>query len=225
MKRVVRKFDDVLPKTISVLARGGIAASQGKLAPTVRLFHQELLRMFLRAGQAPHVSQLVVPADRLGLEIVEAMSILAQADLVHLDPETRAVAVAYPLSGWPSPHRVVLSGGTTLAAMCAVDAIGIPLMTGESATISSSDPLTGQEIRVRHDAGLWMWEPSSAVVVLASDGCEGPIFAACTHTAFHATADLASAYLSDRPSYTGRVLSQREATTVAEREFGSLLRA
>ncbi|MGH3757649.1 organomercurial lyase [Actinophytocola sp.] len=223
MTSPIRTFGDVLPSTIDALARGGIAASQAKLAPADRLFHRELLRLFLHGGQPPSSTDLRLLAARLGVAPEDAMATLAEADLAHLDQETNTIAVAYPLSGRPSPHRVIMSDGTTLTAMCAVDALGIPLMTRRSATIESVDPVTGDEIRVRWEQGTWTWQPTTAVVVLAAAGCDGPIADACNHTAFHLNAEFAQEFLSRRPDYTGRVLSQREATDVAEQEFGPLL--
>jgi alkylmercury lyase-like protein len=223
MKPSIRTFGDVLPSTIDVLARGGIAASQAKLAPATQLFHRGLLELFLHKGLPPTLDEFRPLAARLGLNPDEAMATLAEADLVHLDQETNSIAVAYPLSGRPSPHRVVTIDGTTLTAMCAVDALGIPLMTRKSATIESADPVTGDEIRVRWERETWTWQPTTTVVVLAAAGCEGPIADACAHTAFHVNAELAHEFLAGRPNYTGQVLSQQEATQVAEQEFGPLL--
>lgn len=223
MKLPVRAFDDVLPSTIDALARGGIAASQEKLAPEDRKFHRGLLRLFLRKGRPPTVNELRPLAVRIGRVLDDVMTTLAEADLVHLDAATGSVAVAYPLSGRDSPHRVTTLGGTTLTAMCAVDALGIPMMTRQSATIESTDPVTGDEIRVRWEPDRWTWEPTTTVVVLAASGCDGPIAAACNHTAFHVDRERAHEFLADRPGYTGQVLSQEEATVVAEKEFGPLL--
>lgn len=220
-----RRFDDVLPITIGSLSRGGIAASQAALPAAMRLFHHELLRLFLRTGRPPTVAQLTTAAQQLGLDPHEALAILRDVDLVHTDATGGRVAIAYPLSGRPSPHRVTTGDGVSVAAMCAVDALGIPLMTGDAATITSSDPTTGDPIHIRCDAEDWRWEPPTTVVVLAAvGGCRGPIANACAHTAFHATAEAARTYLAQRPTLTGRVLSQAEALDIAEAEFGPLLR-
>lgn len=223
MNSPVRTFDDVLPTTFDALARGGIAASQAALPPAVRLFHQHVLRLFLQTGQPPTVGHLAELAQQLGLEPGEALAVLAEADLVHMGATGTRVAVAYPLSGQPSPHRVLMGNGAALTAMCAVDALGIPLMAADSATISSADPATGHPIRIHCDTNGWSWQPDTTVVLLAADGCSGPIANACTHTAFHATADLAHAHLARHPTHTGRVLSQTDAIGIAQAEFGPLL--
>jgi hypothetical protein len=40
------------------------------------------------------------------------------------------IDIAYPFSRQPTGHIVRLTGHPPVAAMCAIDALGIPLMTG-----------------------------------------------------------------------------------------------
>jgi hypothetical protein len=50
--------------------------------------------------------------------------------------------------------------------MCAIDALGIPLMTGTDGVIDSADPDTGTPIRIQRRGDLWTWQPATAVVVI-----------------------------------------------------------
>ena len=217
-----RLFRDVLPSTLDAVSRGGIAASQAALPPSVRALHRVVLRAFLRTGEPPSRRDLAAFARDLSLVPDEAIGLLTDADLVHTSPVDGRVSVAYPLSGDRSPHHVRLGDGPVLSAMCAIDALGIPLMTASAGVIESRDPATGQRIRIEHDAPGWRWEPATAVVVLATDACSGRIADACLTTAFHADATTAADALSRLD--TGRVLTQAEAIAMAEAEFGPLLR-
>lgn len=58
---------------------------------------------------------------------------------MHLDADGD-VGVAYPFSRRPSGHLVQLDRGPAVWAMCAIDALGIPVMTGRDAAIVSADP-------------------------------------------------------------------------------------
>lgn len=217
-------FGSVLPAGIDAVARGGIAGSQAQLPPKLRQLHQELIREFLKTGRPPSAERLGILAKGLGLVPARAIAELAGADLVHLDQAGERVQTVYPLSAGTSGHQVTLEGGPTLDAMCAVDALGIPLMTRTAGTVVSRDPLTGVDIRVSMAAdGQWNWQPATAVVLLAANECEGPIAAACQHTAFHGTAESAERALAARPGTTGKVLGQAEAVAIAETEFGPLL--
>lgn len=222
MTETPRLFRDVLPSTLDAVSRGGIAASQAALPPSVRALHRVVLRAFLRTGEPPSRQDLEVFARDLFLASDEAIGLLADADLMHTSPNDGRVSVAYPLSGGGSPHQVRLGDGPALSAMCAIDALGIPLMTAAAGVIESRDPATGQQIRIEHSAPGWRWEPATAVVVLATDACSGRIADACLTTAFHTDATTAADTLSCLD--TGQVLSQTEAIAMAEAEFGPLLR-
>ncbi|MGW4158155.1 organomercurial lyase [Streptomyces sp. NPDC004788] len=217
-------FSDFLPQGIDAVARGGIAHSQGQLSSALRTVHQELLREFLNTGRGPRVGWVRRLTLRHGLDPGPAIRALADADLVHLNSACDRVEIAYPLSAVPSPHRVTIQGGPPLTAMCAIDALGIPLMAGTAATIVSHDPGTGQQISVRREPdGSWHFEPAGTVVVLATVECSGPIAKACQHTEFHAAPELGERHLTGNPQRQGLVLTQAQALAVAETEFGLLL--
>jgi alkylmercury lyase-like protein len=50
--------------------------------------------------------------------------------------------------------------------MCAIDALGIPLMTGSDVVIDSADPDSGTPIRIQRRGDEWTWQPATAVVVI-----------------------------------------------------------
>ncbi len=103
--------------------------------------------------------QLRAAAHRFDVDFERAVARFAQRDLVHLDGGE--IAVAYPFSGRPTPHRVWIDGrAEPVFAMCALDALGIAPMLNLPAEILSRDPLGGGEVWVRIDPGdgAW-WEP------------------------------------------------------------------
>ena len=69
------------------------------------------------------------------------MDELAAVDAVHV--VNGVVAVAYPFSGTPTPHRVELDGLPAVYAMCAIDALGLPFMASRDGRITSADPHDG----------------------------------------------------------------------------------
>ncbi|MGW4058583.1 organomercurial lyase [Amycolatopsis sp. NPDC004747] len=217
-----RRFADVLPDGIDAVARGGIAESQARLPAPLRRLHRQILQHTLASGQPPCAADIGHFTGELELEEDDALRALAEADLVHLGTDG-GVAVAYPLSGRASPHRVELDSGIVLHAMCAVDALGIPLMARQPATITSQDSVDERHITVRFDGERWHWQPPGTVVLLAADACTGSIANACVHTQFHATAPNAQAYRQAHPHLLGQVLNKIEATEIAGSEFDSLL--
>jgi hypothetical protein len=106
------------------------------------------------------------------VELVAALAELNHADLIVLDPNGGLLA-AYPFSAAPTPRRLALATGTSVHAMCAIDALGASAMLGQPVTVTSAQPGTGQQVTVKVDGNRATWEPSMAVVLAAatSDCC------------------------------------------------------
>ena len=194
------------------------------LSPGERSFYTWILRSFA-AGTAPAPAALAEAAVRSGVDLEATLGMLAREDLVHTDPATGAILVAYPFSGIPRGHRVLIDGRYQVEAMCAVDALGIAPMLQAPTEITSRDPRTGREVWVRIDPGdgAW-WEPETAVVVDASLGIDGPSFRTCCATVnFFESGESARAYLDAHPEVRGRVLAMRDAIDLGRSLFGELL--
>jgi alkylmercury lyase len=208
----------------------GGARSQAALPAPLRDLHRAVLRRFLDTGTAPALDWLRHTASELGLGD-SAVAELEAADLVHLDGG--AVTVAYPFSGQPTRQRVELDGFPAVYAMCAIDALGIPAMTGRDGRITATDPHDSAPVVVsvkavqRAGGGQWRWTPADAVVVYGrtadcGTGC-GSWEVMCPHTTFHTSRASAQAYLSARNGIEGKILNQLAAIKSGRHSFGSLL--
>lgn len=133
----------------------GVDGRQAVLPDPLQAFHRRLLKAFVTGTGAPDAAVVARRAAELGLDPEAALAALAAADLVHTDPATGSISIAYPFSGRPTPHRVELAGGPAVFAMCAVDALGIPQMLRRDGRISSVDPASGQPITAEVHDGLW----------------------------------------------------------------------
>jgi alkylmercury lyase len=112
--------------------------AQAKLAPRTRTLHRAVLGAFLDTGIAPSSGWLRQRAAELGLDPDAALVELADTDLVHVNDDL--VVVAYPFSGVATTDQVQLAGGPPLWAMCALDALGVLLMTGRDGVITPPIP-------------------------------------------------------------------------------------
>lgn len=186
--------------------------------------HQSVLRAFMETGTAPGDEHLPIASHLGDFDMDTALKRLEEADLIVRDQVSGRILGAYPFSSVPTRHRVALDNGTSAFAMCAIDALGIPFMTGRDATVLSQDPGTGEEISVQIREARAVWSPISAVVVVASNGGVGPIASSCCVAInFFRSAKGAEKYLEAHPSLIGRVLGQGDALEAGRRVFGNLL--
>jgi hypothetical protein len=223
----------VAPDELEVrMARLGLSARgakdrQAALPGPLQDLHQALLSTFLTEAGPPDRAVVGRLAAELHLERQAAMAALATADLVHIDQAAGQVRVAYPFSGEPTAHQVTLAGGPTVHAMCALDALGIPLMANRSGRISSADPSSGQPIIVEVNGQGWRWQPSTTVVLAGtttiSDACGSVADCCCPYINFHATPH--DADRQQHPAMAVELLGQAEAVEAARRIFGGLLHA
>ena len=203
---------------------GSIAGRQERLPGPLRGLHRAVLRRFLATGAPPTARWVRQAAADAGLD-ASAVNELAAADAVHV--ANGVVAVAYPFSGTPTPHRVALDGLPAVYAMCAIDALGLPAMAGRDGQITSADPADGTPIQVTVYNGTWLWTPATAVVAAgrATDcGTEcGSFEVMCPNTVFHASPENARAYLVGHGNLDAEILGQDTAIECGRLNFGALL--
>jgi alkylmercury lyase len=199
-----------------------VAASAEQLAPAIRELLRAVLRGFRDSGQV-HRDDLRPTAAALGVDLDDALHQLGSADLVHTRPDGQ-IEVAYPFSGRPTAHIVHLVGHPPVAAMCAIDALGIPLMTGTDGVIDSADPDSGLPIRIERRGAEWTWQPATAVVVIGHTDCTGTLAnTMCRSITFHTNPQDAQAHRDNHPELRAVIVGQRDAIALADYAFGTLL--
>ncbi|MGH2587325.1 MAG: alkylmercury lyase family protein [Dehalococcoidia bacterium] len=196
-----------------------------ELGPAATDFYHALLRAFPDFGGPPDAAWMEREAAARGLSTEATLAALSAADVIQRDPATGVITVAYPFSGVPTPHIVTIAGGRPVHAMCAIDALGIPFMLGRDATVVSSDPTTGEEVRVTLRGGVAQWEPPGVVVLYGKNGEDGPTSAQlCPTINFFASSASAEAYQqAHRHLVDVHLLDQAAAVRSGIRSFGNLL--
>ncbi|MGN5380752.1 alkylmercury lyase family protein [Streptomyces lasalocidi] len=110
--------------------------------------------------------------------------------------------------------------------MCAIDAIGIPVMLGADAVITSTDPVTGDPVRVEFTGTSTTWQPTTAVVYYGTHPGTGPAAAVCCgYLRFLTDRAAAEQWTGQHTDISGTVLDQTEAERVGADIFGPLLAA
>ncbi len=212
------------------LAATGIPATRlgegrtARLSPAERAFYRWILHRFATADP-PATEADEAKAVELRLDLEQTRARLSAEDLVHLDGKGE-VAVAYPFSRRPRGHCVLIDGRHAVEAMCAIDALGIAPMLGLPIEITSHDPVSGAEIRVRLDSGdgAW-WEPEQAVVVAGSVRSDGASFHGCCDVInFFESQESAERYLREHEQIRGVPISIPTAGELGRTVFGDIFK-
>jgi hypothetical protein len=214
------QVDSRPPAATALLGR---RARTAPLDPLDGRVHRMILRTFANTGSPPSRAELNrLAADPAAIDQVLAR--LHHADVLRLDP-AGTPAVAYPFSAAPTRHRVQILGEAEVYAMCAIDALGISPMLGADTRISSTDPLTAQQVTVHTDDGDTSWRPDTAVVVVPARASEGPSAdCCCSSINFYVNRRTALAWTTAHPDIDAEILHPTDAEQLARRIFGSLLR-
>ena len=208
------------------------------LARPAYRFYRTLLLTFAAGGAAPDAAELRRLADEHDVPLAETLDVLAEQDLVQRDPATGAIRAAYPFSGVPTAHRVQLAAdgpdrsAVAVYAMCAMDALGIPLMLKRAAVVSSRDVLTGEPVRVEvvPSAASWTsrWEPEGAVVFARPEEHLHEHGVAAAHTCcpiinFFASEANAQHWAADHAPTDGHIYDHEAALQYAAVRFAGVL--
>ena len=222
-----------------------------QLTPAAYQFYCAILRTFPARGRPPDPAQLGPLAERFAVPLAATLADFAAQDLLQLDAATGRIRAAYPFSGVPTVHQVRLAPGHVgghdgrtsqqVFAMCALDALGIPLMLRREATIVSRDALTNKPMEVHiapvgdaSEATLagWSarWDPPSAVVYARAaehehehDEGGAAAGACCPITNFFANAATAQQWAQTHLVPDGVMLAPDEALERAQALFGGVL--
>lgn len=187
----------------------------------VRELGWEILLAFPRFGGPPPSTWIAQRAAERHLDAAAALAELERCDLLRCDPARGAIVVAYPFSGVPTAHRVAIAGAQQVYAMCAIDALGIPFMLGRDAVITSTDPWSGDAVRVMVRGGQARWDPPDAVVLVPD--CDGPTPSAavsCPEINFFRSAVTARAYQRAHPGRSSVILDPDTALAAGRCIFG-----
>ncbi len=213
------------------------------LSPDQYSFYRAILLTFPQQGQPPSATELITWSDECGIDLEETLQFFARQDLVQMDALTGEIVAAYPFSSEPTAHQVRFDRDAEgepyadLYAMCAIDALGVPLMLRHPAWINSRDAVTGEPVQVRvvptAEGPLhWSttWEPTGAVAFARPEGHEhehdcGSSAAdnCCGLTRFFADAQHAAGWSASHAATDGRIYTQEEALEYAATLFAGIL--
>ena len=111
-----------------------------------------LFQEFVATGRCPSAARLSCLVDLPLQEVRASLERLAAAKAIVLQPESREVLFAPPLSTVPTPFAVEANDRLYFAP-CIWDALGIPAMLNTPAAIRTSCACCGEAVQLSVEAG------------------------------------------------------------------------
>jgi hypothetical protein len=124
-----------------------------------------IFRFVLKRGKCPPVKELQLSLKRTEEEIIRALDELERKDLLLRRKGTQEIVSIYPVSLEPTEHQISLENGTKLFAMCAVDALGMPIMFNKNVRVVSRCEECKSEMvfEIKNDEITFMSHPDATI--------------------------------------------------------------
>jgi hypothetical protein len=213
-----------LPESLNTIA-GRLANAD--LTDQEEEVRRVILKAFATSGTSPTVGNILTCIPSLGRHDISGICrTLAQKDLIVWDEEAQCVHSAYPFSGLPTAHTVHLKEGPAVFALCAVDALGMPVMLGQAADILSQCAHCHVPVEVVVSVqGLGRYHPRDSVVwfPLGEDVCCPVAQSRCPDINFFCSTEHRDSWWQARGRQEGLVLTMAEAFDAGREIFGALL--
>jgi len=134
----------------------------------------------LKVDRSPTVEELRSSLKKSDEEVIGVLDELEMKDVLLRKRGTEEIVSVYPLSLRPTEHQIIIEDGKRLFGMCAVDALGMPVMFDKNAKIVSRCLNCKQDIaiEIRDEEIAWMshpniviWSPERQIAPAAETCC------------------------------------------------------
>lgn len=133
------KLENALNRLNTILP---LKKNQDKCSPEIKEVHQQMLRSFVTKGRILTREEMALWVD----DVPETINVLSQYDMVTFSESGEPVG-AYPCTMMAREHKVHVNGHQ-IHAMCALDALAIAPMFGETTQITSQCRVTGTPVKI-----------------------------------------------------------------------------
>jgi alkylmercury lyase len=157
-------------------------------------------------------------AEQFQITELEAVSVLDNLRSYGAEFNEQDEFVGFGLTLNPTPHKYEVEEHT-FYAYCGPDTLFFPIFFNHTATITSSDPVTGNKIRLTvNEKGIKNIDPDSAMVSFKPKNIlvENIRGTCCSYQHFFESADTASEYTSLHKSAGIEILTPEEAYKVCK---------
>ena len=182
-----KKLEIALKRLNTILP---LKKNQDNCTAEIKELHQQILRSFVTNGRILTKEEMALWVD----DVSEAINVLSQYDMVTFSENGEPIG-AYPFTMTERVHEVHVNGHQ-IHAMCALDALAIGPMFGETTQITSQCTVTGAPVKIEMSGKTVLnlaevqdvhfgiaWDAANAASCCADSLCLEMIFLRDTETA------------------------------------------
>lgn len=140
---------------------------------------RNIFESVLASGRAPTIQEMTTSLERSGEEVVRAIDGLESKDLLLRGENKQEIISVYPFSLTPTKHQLFLENEKKLFAMCAVDALGMPVMFNRNVKIVSQCEWCKQKISIEIEDGEIVSESHPDITIWSPEHQETPPAETC----------------------------------------------
>lgn len=196
------------------------------MIPQGGALHRFILETFANTGHAPTLETIQCEFALPSLEEVNSLvAELERRGAIHRNPGDRAITHAYPFSNEPTSHRVQLTDGPQVYAMCAIDALGMPFMLKKDTKIHSACVQCSGEVQIQVEAGQITQQSPERIMVWLPTVSERCVAAMdlCPAVNFFCSPEHLKQWNAKHPEQHGRLLTLAQALEHGRKTFALLL--
>ena len=145
-----------------------IDSIRSRLSDTEQFVRMRIMDWIIAAGSPVGPISLWSPAELKGLETAAVVQNLISKHVIVAN-EKAEIVFAYPVSAFPTNHKVRLSDGKVFFAMCAVDALGAAFTFNQDSTVDSVCSRCGKPVHAGVRSGKISESTSQDIHVLHAD--------------------------------------------------------
>jgi len=147
-----------------------------------------IFQTILKFGRTPTTTEMRLALKKSDGNIIRTLNELEKKDILLRKRGTQEIVSIYPLSLKPTEHQILLENGERLFAMCAVDALGMPIMFNRNIKVISQCEKCKQKItiEIKNEEIAWVshpnimiWSPRRQIAPAAETCCPLVNFFCC----------------------------------------------
>lgn len=147
-----------------------------------------IFQTILKSGRTPTTTEMQLALKKSDSNLFRGLNKLEKKDILLRKRGTQEIVSIYPLSLKPTEHQILLENGKRLFAMCAVDALGMPIMFNRNIKVVSQCEKCKQKIiiEIKNEEITWIshpnimiWSPSCQITPAAETCCPSVNFFCC----------------------------------------------